>query len=169
MVPLLSLEFGDDSGYQNTSEFLAATIEILTCLRVAGDDGSHVVIDLKGDSISALQWANTSRFNSESVHRAAVLFTLLLVRQRVVIADVEHVAGEHNGICDDLSRRDAVGCFRTVEQVVPVATDFKAADDWLVRETIRLCNPQFRIPFEEFWRSIGRVVENARGERDEQR
>ena len=55
VVPFLSLEFGDDSGYQNTSEFLAATIGILTCLRVAEHAGSHVVIDLKGDSISALQ------------------------------------------------------------------------------------------------------------------
>ena len=109
-----------------------------------------MVIDLKGDSVSALQWANTSRFNSESVHRAAVLFTLLLVKQRVVIANVEHVAGEQNGVCDDLSRRDATGCFRTVEQVVPGATDFRAADDWLVREAIRLCDPQSRIPFEEF-------------------
>ena len=113
VVSLLSLEFGDDSGYQNTSEFLAATVGILTYLRVAENDGSHVVIDLRGDSVSALQWANTSRFNSKSVHRAAVLFTLLLVRQRVVIADVEHVAGEDNGICDDLSRRDTSGSFRT--------------------------------------------------------
>ena len=129
VVPLLSLEFGDDSGYQNTSEFLAATIGILTCLRIADDDGSHVVIDLKGDSVSALQWANTSRFNSESVHRAAILFTLLLVRQKVVITGVEHVAGEHNGICDDLSRRDTTGSFRTAEQVVPGVTDFRAADD----------------------------------------
>ena len=83
----------------------------------------------------------------------------------MVIADVEHVAGEHNGICDDLSRRDMDGCFRTVEQVVPGATDFRAADDWRVREAIRLCNPQSRILFEEFWRSIGNVVENAKGER----
>ena len=74
-MPLLSLKFGDDSGYQNTSEFLAATIGILTCLRIAESAGSHIVIDLRGNSVSALQWANTSRFNSESVHRAAILFT----------------------------------------------------------------------------------------------
>ena len=65
VVSLLSLEFGDDSDYQNTSEFIAATVRILTCLRVAENDGFYVVIDLRGDSVSALQWANTSRFNSE--------------------------------------------------------------------------------------------------------
>ena len=134
MVPLLSLKFGEDSGYQNTSEFLKAIIGILTCLRTTEAAESHVVIDLRGDSVSALQWANTSRFNSESVNRAAILFTLILVRQRVVIANVEHVAGECNGICDDLSRRDVTGAFRTVTQAVPGATDLKAADDWRVQE-----------------------------------
>ena len=159
----------EDSGYQNTSEFLAATIGILTCLRTTEDAESHVVIDLRGDSFSALQWANTSRFNSESVNRAAILFTLLLVRHRVVIANVEHVAGECNGICDDLSRRDVTGTFRTVKQVVPRATDLKAADDWRVQEAIRLCDSQSQTPFEEFWTSVERVVENARGECDKQR
>ena len=77
------------------------------------------MIDLKGDSVSALQWA--------------ILFTLLLLRQKVVFTGVEHVAGEHNGICDDLSRRDTTGSFRTVEQVVPGVTNFRAADDWRVR------------------------------------
>ena len=169
VVPLLSLKFGGDSGYQNTSEFLAATIGILTCLRTTEDAESHVVIDLRGDSVSALQWANTSRFNSESVNRAAILFTLLLVRQRVVIANVKHVAGECNGICNDLSRRDVTGTFRTVNQLVPGAIDLKAADDWRVLEAIRLCDLQSQIPFEEVWKSVGRVVENARGECDEQR
>ena len=54
--------------------------------------------------MTALQWANTSRFKSVSVNNAATLFTLLVVRQRVVIADVKHVAAELNGVCDDLSR-----------------------------------------------------------------
>ena len=166
---LLSLEFGDDSGYQNTSEFIAATVGILTYLRVAENDGSHVVIDLRGDSVSALQWADTSQFNSESVHRAAILFTLLLVRQRVVIAEVEHVAGEDNGTCDDLSRRDKSGSFRRVAQVVPGAIDFRAADDWRVQEAIRLCDPRSQIPLEEFWKSVGEVVENARGRDAERR
>ena len=87
----------------------------------------------------------------------------------MVIADVERVAGESNGICDDLSRRDATGSFRTVAQVVPGATDFKAADDWRVQEAIRLCDARLQIPFKEFWRSVGKVVENARGGNDERR
>ena len=52
---LMSLKFGEDTGYQNTSEFLAATVGILTCLRTTEDAESHVVIDLRGDSVSALQ------------------------------------------------------------------------------------------------------------------
>ena len=79
-----------------------------------------------------------------------------------MITGVEHVAGEHSGTCDDLSRRDTTGSFRTVEQVVPGVTDFRVPDDWRVREAIRLCDPQSKIPFEEFWGSIGRVVESAR-------
>ena len=97
--------------------------------------------DLRGDSVSALQWANTSRFNSESVNRAAILFTLLLVRQRVVIANVEHVAGECNGICDDLSRRDVTGAFRTVNKwsqeqrtsKQQTTSEFKRQSDYAIR------------------------------------
>ena len=53
--------------------------------------------------MTALQWANSSRFKSASVNKAAMLFTLLIVRQHVVIASVEHVAAEFNGECE-LSR-----------------------------------------------------------------
>ena len=104
VIALTELKFGEDSGYQNTCEFLAATIGVLSCLRFQPKDESYVVIELRRDSVTALQWANTSRFKSVSVNKAATLFTLLVVRQRVVIADVKHVAAELNGVCDDLSR-----------------------------------------------------------------
>ena len=108
--------------------------------------------------MTALQWANTSRFKSVSVNKAATLFTLLVVRQRVVIADVKHVAAELNGVCDDLSRRGKDGHFRDPLLVVPGVLDLKASEDWRVRETIRLCDPRSDLPFDEFWSGVGRVV-----------
>ena len=164
MIPLTELRFGTDSSYQNTCEFLAATIGILSCLRFQPVGESYVVIELKGDSVTALQWASTSRFKSASVNRAAVLFTLLVVRQRVVIAEVEHVLAEFNGVCDDLSRKDKDGHFRDPLQVVPGVLDLKASEDWRVKEAIRLCDPRSSVPFHEFWSAVGRIVENARGE-----
>ena len=80
--------------------------------------------------MTALQWASTSRFRSASVNKAATLFTLLVVRQRVVIADVKHIAAEFNGECDDLSRRNKDGHFRGDPlQVVPGVLDLKASED----------------------------------------
>ena len=98
------------------------------------------------------------------MNKAATLFTLLVVRQRVVIADVKHVAAELNGVCDDLSRRGKDGHFRDPLLVVPGVLDLKASEDWRVRETIRLCDPRSDLPFDEFWSGVGRVVEFARGE-----
>ena len=113
--------------------------------------------------MTALQWANSSRFKSTSVNKAATLFTLLVVRQHVVIASVEHVAAETNGECDDLSRRDKNGNFRDPLQVVPGVRDLEADRDWRVRETLRLCDPRSDLPFHEFWTAVGRIVEFARG------
>ena len=165
MVPLVELKFGEDSSFQNTCEFLAATSGALSCLRFQPpDDGSYVVVELRGDSVTALQWANSSRFRSASVNKAVTLFTLLIVRQHVVIASVEHVAAEFNGEYDALSRRDKNGNFRHPLQVVPGVKDLEADRDWRVRETLRLCDPRSDLPFHEFWTAVGRVVEFARGE-----
>ena len=154
VIPLVELGFGDDSSYQNTCEFLAATIEVLSCLRCRPKDESYVVVELRGDSVTALQWANSSRFRSTSVNKAATLFTLLVVRQWVVIASVEHVAAEFNEECDDLSRRDRDGRFRNPLKVVPGVRDFRASEDWRIKETLRVCDPRSDLPFHEFWSAV---------------
>ena len=54
VAPLTSLNCGTYSSFQNTSEFLAATIGVLTCLLLEEADGTPVVVDLRGDSKTAL-------------------------------------------------------------------------------------------------------------------
>eukprot|EP01038_Epipyxis_sp_PR26KG_P003912 gene3912-5615_t len=61
-----SLEFGVDSGYQNTSEFIGLLVGLWGMSRLGL---MHSVVELRGDSISALQWAGTSRFGSVRVHK----------------------------------------------------------------------------------------------------
>ena len=129
-----------------------------------GGSGRYpVIVDLKGDSKTALHWANELRFNSEAVNRAAILFTLLLVRQNVAIANTEHVPAELNGQCDALSRRNSKGEFRKVHEVLPGARDLEVADDWRVQEALRLSDPKSTVPFQEFWGAAGKLIEGARG------
>ena len=128
VAPLTSLEFGTDSGFQNTSEFLAATIGVLACLRLEVEEGA-VAIELRGDSKTALHWANKLRFNSKAVNKAAILFTLLLVRQKVVITGTEHVPAEFNGQCDALSRWNKNGEFRRVSEFLSGVRDLEVGKD----------------------------------------
>ena len=143
---------------------MTATIGVLTCLRLEDERGGPVAIELRGDSKTALHWASKLRFNSKAVNKAAILFTLLLVRQNVVITGTEHVPAEFNGQCDALSRRDKNGNFRLVSEFLPGTRDFRVCEDWRVREALRICDPRSTMSFHEFWAAAGQLVERARGE-----
>lgn len=51
-----SLDFGEDASYQNTAEFVAAVLSVRGIRHLAADCKT---IMLKGDSTSALTWADT--------------------------------------------------------------------------------------------------------------
>ena len=98
------------------------------------------------------------------MNKAAILFTLLLVRQKVVITGTEHVPAEFNGQCDALSRRDKNGEFRRVSEFLSGVRDLEVGKDWRVAEALRLCDPSSTVSFHDFWAAAGRLVERARGE-----
>ena len=98
------------------------------------------------------------------MNKAAILFTLLLVRQKVVIPGTEHVPAEFNGQYDALSRRDKNDEFRRVSEFLPGVRDLEVGKDWRVAEALRLCDPRSTVSFHEFWAAAGRLVERARGE-----
>jgi hypothetical protein len=94
-------EIGVDSSYQNTMEFIAIVLGVAVAVR-AGYRNTSLII--KGDSMSALCWAEKGMLRSMFIRRAATLLVLLTVSFGIEIVDSVHVAGIENVICDRLSR-----------------------------------------------------------------
>ena len=118
-------------------------------------------VALRGDSISALTWAATQRYRSESVESAAAIFALILTRYRIQITMVEHVAGVDNTRCDTLSRNEGrVG----VDEILGEGMNWGLGEDPVIVELVRLCNPKREERSDEefggFWRDAVRCVES---------
>ena len=111
-----SLDLKNDSSFENLSEFIAAIVTVLgfTWLGYKGKN-----LGLRGDSITALQWAITERRRGSSVTRTAIVWTVLCVAADVHATEITHVAGVDNKICDQLSRR----CTTTEKSVGDEAKD----------------------------------------------
>ena len=90
-----------ESSYQNHCEFVAIVIGLWLAGRMGYKNVSYA---LKGDSVSALTWANDDRAKSTICRTASICFSLLSVHLNVTVAEVVHVPGVDNIICDGLSR-----------------------------------------------------------------
>jgi hypothetical protein len=93
-VDLRVLGFGDDSSYQNTAEFIGATVAT-NGLEAMGLGG--LPIRLRGDSVTALTWANENKFRSALVTPAAIVYTLQNWTRRIHIVDVEPISHDDIG------------------------------------------------------------------------
>ena len=161
-VSLASMEFGQDASYQNTAEFIAVVVSLVVLVKEV-KRGRPISVELRGDSITALRWAEQASFRSSLVGNAAVLFVLLLVRCDVQIADTFHVPGEDNVVCDTLSRPDLSGRMRTVREVLPGVRDLCDPERRkVIAEALRVCDPRVDhldpTAFESFWTAAGRLV-----------
>jgi hypothetical protein len=156
----------EDSSLQNTAEFMAVIVGLIAVLRWLPGKASRTVI-LKGDSVTALRWAETGRIRSDFSARSACLFTLVLARTGLRLGGTVHTPAEVNVWCDLLSRRDAGGLYRSVGDVIPGAKDLALQSDELVCAAIRLCCPgagALRVDsFDEFWKEAGRLVASCAG------
>jgi hypothetical protein len=97
-VDLRGLHFGTDSSFQNIAVYIGCILG-MAGLAVMGI--RDVDIEVRGDSIAALTWAETERPRGELVTNAAVVFTLLGISFGL---DAKKLAGEENWRCDRLSR-----------------------------------------------------------------
>lgn len=73
---LQKIEFGNDSSFQNTAEYVGAILGILGLLKLGVSNEGN---ELRGESLSALTWARTERPRGKVVTNAAMVFTLLCV------------------------------------------------------------------------------------------
>ena len=162
-VSLSALRFGTDARYQNTAEFLAVVVGMIGLLDLLRDRPPvPVTVELRGDSVTALQWAESSRFRGDLIGNAAAVFALILVRANVIIPSMVHVPGEDNVLCDLLSRPDLQGRMRLVQDVVPEAKDLQLSDLDGVIEAVRLSDPRIDhlspSAFGDFWSSACQLV-----------
>lgn len=115
----IALDFGffdfTGSQYQNLAEFLAAVVGVHI---VASRYRGARVIELRGDSKSALKWMGKGRSNCEWTSRLGMVLIHLLFKYDILVADVVHVPGVENVLADALSRGKSVSeCCSDVEML----------------------------------------------------
>jgi hypothetical protein len=140
------LGFGEDSRFQNVAEFLAIICAVrgLQKLRDGGQTINGRAPDrliLRGDSMSALSWAENSRFRSDIATNAAIVFIMLGISAEIHIQEMVHVPAKENGRADYLSRlhedgRSMGGFGQEYPDLVGMAIVDMGAD-----ELIRLSRP----------------------------
>ena len=131
-------DLGEDSGYQNSVEFIAITIGV-AALAAKGlrDTNIHV----RGDSKSSLKWSTADSFRSKRCRWAATCFTNLAFLSGITVVSIEHIPGETNIRCDALSRSRDNG-IRPCDLGFEDALVFDLSKHEAVKELLRLCEPR---------------------------
>ena len=105
-IDLRFLGFGEDSSYQNLSEYIGGILGLIGLIKL-GIKGLNV--EMRGDSISALTWAQTERCRGEIVTNASFVFTMLCIAYDLDVKVTTHISGADNHWCDVLSRLAETG------------------------------------------------------------
>ena len=92
------------SDFQNTCEFIAVLIGVLNLAQLGIRDTS---IRLCGDSKTSLSWGLDGHFRGKLCQKAALVYILATTLFNIVVTEAIHIPGEHNVICDRLSRQKA--------------------------------------------------------------
>ena len=96
------LGFNGDPAYQNTAEFIAATMGVRGLAAFSGV--SNASVEFRGDSVSALTWAFKRGVRSELASNASVVFALQCMELGIEISGTSHLSSEENWRTDMLSR-----------------------------------------------------------------
>lgn len=158
-VSLRSLNFGEDSSFQNCSEFIGVLIGIIGALQEGWDTSA---VWLRGDSTTALAWAEGGRFKSDNVLRAATVMCMICATQGVRIVGTELWTSEENWVCDELSRlEEGMRWENIVRKLGGRSGRFGGMREVKVEkamEVLELCNPRRGMGSEEefgqFWRDV---------------
>jgi ribonuclease HI len=97
--------FGSEAAYQNTAEFTAAVLGIRGLQQLGLTACS---VELRGDSITALTWAESGRFKSNLLGNASTVFILQNISIGVTVDRVTHITGDANWRADMLSRKGTI-------------------------------------------------------------
>ena len=160
-VDLRSLGFGEDSSFQNVSEFISLLIGVVGAVVMGWDISSVCFI---GDSATALTWAREGRFRSSNVRQAAAAMTVISATRNFNVQGAHHVPKEDNQACDILSRRGHSESWSSlVKRMVSQTGDVGLGDLEEVQvpgidTLLSLCDPRGgcggESNFAEHWRSV---------------
>ena len=145
-IDLRFLDFGEDSSFQNLCEFMGAILGFIGLVRMGVTNAD---VQLRGDSVSALTWAQTERYRGTIVTNAALVFTMLAVAYGLDVKSTTHIPGDQNTRCDELSRlwesgEEIRGVLGRHNLVGANILDLNC--DPNVQQLLRLCSP--RLSFE---------------------
>ena len=129
----LPFELHMDSRYQNTVEFLGATLGLAMLAQLGIGSTS---VKMKGDSRSSLKWGTTGLFSGVLSQRTSFVFMFVSVQYNLFISEGEHVAGELHVTCDRLSRG-----VRPLELGFSPEMIYDVEFDLNMLAIIELCNP----------------------------
>ena len=157
-VDLRFLGFKDDSAFQNLCEFLGIILGIIGLVKLGYLDED---VEIKGDSVAALTWAETERYRGERMGNASMFFTTLCIFSGLDVKTASHIAGINNIRCDELSRlassRRSVGATMKRHELEG-AVEVNLWGDAAVQKLLALCNPAFSFPTEvhfiDFWGEV---------------
>ena len=135
-IDLLPLKFCCDGQYQNCAEFIRAVVG-LKIANLVGLDTCPIL--LRGDSRTALYWAEFTRFRGTRVTQVACVFIFETTIYGVDKEYTVHSPKELNTRCDDLARRMSweMHIKRLERRTVPL---LQAETD----ELIVVCDPKRR-------------------------
>ena len=163
-VDLRALKFGDDSSYQNVCEFIGVVLGVIGLVIMGVRDAD---VQLRGDSVSALTWAEAERYRGKRVTNAAMVYTVLCVMYSFDVKEATHVPGTDNKRCDKLSRLGETG--GSVEETMREfglqwAASIDISQHEHVQKLISACDPaqthESESNFIEYW---GRMRDALKG------
>jgi len=111
-----AMGFKENSGYQNTCEFMGATMAVVGMIRYGL---SGYPFACRGDSMAALTWADKKRYRGDLTVPAGFLFNYVWVMYQVMLAKGVHIPASKNQGCDDLTRE----CLEDVPALVKRAEE----------------------------------------------
>jgi hypothetical protein len=158
-LDIKSLGFGTDASYQNTAEFIAATLGIRGLTAFPWTPGESV--ELRGDSITALTWGRKRGVRSPLATNASVLFALQCLAMKVDIGTVTHIPADENWRADKLSRGVTMEGLAGMDKSIRV--DSLRTVDLKPDKALTLCDPNYDSfsslgVFNEFWQKVRSLV-----------
>jgi hypothetical protein len=166
-VDVRCLGFDDDSSWQNVCEYIATTAatkgaSILSKRGVLVDGKPPRGVWLRGDSVTALTWADKGRVKSERAVNASLFSVMQSVKLGMPVLGWDHLPKELNTRADRISRRAETSLsLRALVDSDPGMVDAEIIDLHMEQEVL-LSNPMHRLDtpgaLESYWARAQEVL-----------